>query len=427
MDSEDPVMTKPTPFPKTTRTWSEVESDLDDFKNQDLFSRPNNRLMVGIHKGDDAVHEVCRRAYNKYFHTNGVLAEMEQGLGQMQSDVLGWTVDLLNGGPEGCANMMTGGSESIFCAVHAAREWARVNLPAAKEPYEIVMPATAHAAFDKAAHYLGLKLTRVPTGADFRADVDAIEEAVTANTIMMVASAPCWGFGRVDPVPELASVAERHGLWLHVDCCVGGFLLPFMERLGIPLPVFDFRLEAVYSISADLHKHGYAAKPASTVSYRSKELQTYHYTGVAISDWQSGLYLSHGVVGSRPGSAVATAWAVMSYLGEEGYVDLTRRLFAVKERMVAGIEEIEDFRVLQNESLLVPFRSETLSMLNVFGGLVERGYFPWGTFEPMYVHPSAEIVENCVIEQFLHDLAEIGSGVRTGAISAEGIATYIGH
>ncbi|MCG8401999.1 MAG: aminotransferase class V-fold PLP-dependent enzyme, partial [Firmicutes bacterium] len=346
--------------------------------------------MTGIHQGSQQVHELCQAAYNEYFHTNAVIAEMEPGLGRMQDDILRWTVDLLNGGTKGRANMMVGGSESIFCAVHAAREWARENLPNAKAPYQIVMPRTGHAAFDKAAHYLGLKMVRVPTGNDLRADVDALNKAITPNTIMIVGSAPCWGLGLMDPIPAIAAIAEQHNLWMHVDCCVGGFLLPFMERLDVDVPVFDFRLKAVHSISADLHKHGFAAKPASTVLYRSEDLQHYHNTGVAIENWQSGMYKSHGVVGSRPGSAVAAAWAVMSYLGEEGYMDITRRTLAIKERMIAGIEDIEDFQVLRNESLLVPFRSNSLDMLNVFGGLVERGYFPWGTFDPMYVHPSAE-------------------------------------
>jgi glutamate/tyrosine decarboxylase-like PLP-dependent enzyme len=347
-------------------------------------------------------------------------------MGRMQAEVLAWTVDLLNGGSDGRANMTSGGSESIFCAVHAAREWAKQQLPEAKPPYQIVMPRTGHAAFDKAAHYQGLEVVRVPAGPDLRADVEALEAAVKPNTVMVVGSAPCWGFGLMDPIPEIGALAERHGLWMHVDGCVGGFLLPFLERLGQGIPSFDFRVPAVCSISADLHKHGYAAKPASTVVYRSQELQDCHYVGVAIDDWQSGMYRTHGVVGSRPGSAVAAAWAVMSVLGEDGYLDLTRRALEAKARLVGGIEAIEDFRVLQNESLLVPFRSETLDMLNVLGGLVERGYFPWGTFEPIYVHPSAEPVDDLVIESFLKDLSEVGAGVREGTVTAEALATYIG-
>jgi glutamate/tyrosine decarboxylase-like PLP-dependent enzyme len=419
-------MSEATEFPRKGRAWSDVEADIEHFRSVDVAFSPTNRLMTGVHIGDDSIHEVCRRAYDMYFHANAVVAELEPGMGRMQAEVLAWTVDLLNGGSDGHANMTSGGSESIFCAVHAAREWAKQQLPEAKPPYQIVMPRTGHAAFDKAAHYQGLEVVRVPAGPDLRADVEALEAAVTPNTVMVVGSAPCWGFGLMDPIPEIGALAERHGLWMHVDGCVGGFLLPFLERLGQGIPSFDFRVPAVCSISADLHKHGYAAKPASTVVYRSQELQDYHYVGVAIDDWQSGMYRTHGVVGSRPGSAVAAAWAVMSVLGEDGYLDLTRRALEAKARLVGGIEAIEDFRVLQNESLLVPFRSETLDMLNVLGGLVERGYFPWGTFEPIYVHPSAEPVDDLVIESFLKDLSEVGAGVREGTVTAEALATYIG-
>jgi glutamate/tyrosine decarboxylase-like PLP-dependent enzyme len=287
------------------------------------------------------------------------------------------------------------------------------------------MPRTGHAAFDKAAHYLGMKIVRVPVGEDLRADVGALEAAVSPNTIVLVGSSPCWGLGLLDPIPEIAELARRHQLWMHSDCCVGGFLLPWLERLGFDLPPYDFRVPGVCSISADIHKHGYGAKPCSTVLYRSEELQRFHWVGVAVSDWQSGLYKTHGLVGSRPGGAVSAAWAVMNFLGQDGYLDLTRRALEVKDRLVAGIEQVEDFRCLPNECLLVPFRSETLDMTKVFGGLVEKGYFPWGTFDPMFVHPSAEPVEDLIVDSFLADLRDIGRGVKDGTLTAAALAKYI--
>ena len=420
-DSQD----RPASLPAKGRSWEEVEADLRGFQAMDLDEEIHLRLLTGIHKGDERVHEVCRKAYLMYFHTNAMLADYHPGQRRIQNDVLGMAVRLLGGGDEARANITTGGTESIFCAMHAAREWARATRPNIPEPYQIVMPRTAHATFDKAAHYLGMELVRVPVGPDLRADVGALEAAITPNTLVLVGSAPCWGFGLLDPIPEIAALAEQHGLWMHSDCCVGGYLLPFMERLGIDLEPYDFRVPGVKSISADLHKHGYTAKPCSTVLFRTEDLQQYHWTGVAISDWQSGLYRTHGVVGSRPMAAVAAAWAVMNFLGEDGYVDLTRRALLVKDRLVAGIEAIEDFRYLRNESLLIPFRSETLDMLKVFGGLVEKGYFPWGTFDPIYVHPSAEPVDDIVVETFLSDLRDIGTGVRNGTLTAEALAKYL--
>ena len=411
-------------FPKTSRTWEKVEADLDHFKSHDVGSSDINRLMTGLHLGEESVHQVCKQAYTKFFHTNAMMASTGSSLTIMQNDVLRWTANLLNAEEDAAGNFTSGGSESIFCAVHAAREWAKENKPRAKAPYNIVAPRTVHAAFDKAAHFQGLEIIRVPTAADYRADVQAMEEAVNENTIMIVGSAPNWGLGLIDPMEQIGSIAEKYDLWMHSDTCVGGFLLPFLERLGVDVPLFDFRIAAVRSMSADIHKHAYGAKPASTVTYRSKELQAYHYSGVAISDWQSGMYKTHGVTGSRPGAAVAAAWAVMSHLGEDGYLDLTRRALETKRVLVEGIEEIEDFEVLKNDCLLVPFRSPTLDMIKVFGGLVERGYFPWGTFDPVYIHPSAEPVKAEVLDRFLTDLTAVGTGVRDGSITAEAFAAY---
>jgi sphinganine-1-phosphate aldolase len=413
-------------FPQVGRSWQAVEADIDQLSASDAFLNPKNRLMAAIHKGDEVIYRVSQAAYNKVFHVNAFVFDMGEKvtLGKMQSDVLQWTVSLLNGGADARASMMVGGSESIFCALHAAREWAKANRPKANAPYEIILPWSAHPAFDKAAHYLCMKTVRVPLGSDLRADVPALSAAITPNTVMVVGSAPSWGFGLVDPIADIGKIAEQHGLWMHVDACVGGFLLPFIEEVGIDVPVFDFRVPAVCSISADLHKHGYSAKPASTISFRSEQLRQYNYIGVAIEDWQSGLYLTHGVIGSRPAGAVASAWAVISTLGAEGYMDITRRALVVKQRLIDGIESIEDFKVLRNHTLFVPFRSETLDMMKVFGGLVECGYIPWGTTSPMYVHPSAEAVDDTVVDSLLNDIRTIGEGVRNGIFTADAMASY---
>jgi len=413
-------------FPANGRDWNAIETDLDEMLAQGLWTRPQNRLMLGIHSGSEETHEVAKKAYMKFFHQNALVAEADPlAMGRMQNDILSWTADLLNGGDTAKAAMMTGGTESIFCALHAARQWARATKPEIKEPFEIVAPWSIHATFEKGAHYLDMKVIRVPIGADYRADPAAMSEAITPNTIMVAGSAPSWGFGLVDPLEDIAKLAAKHDLWMHVDACVGGFLLPFLERCGEEIPVWDFRIPEVSSISADIHKHGYAAKPASTVTFKNQELYEYNLEGVAISNWQSGTYKAQGFVGSRPGSAVAAAWAVMSFLGEDGYTALTQDLLNSRARMIAKIEDIHDFWVLRNHCLMVPCRSETLDMMKVFGGLVERGYFPWGTIEPLFVHPSAELVANAVTDKFLADLEEVAQGVISGEITAEAMGSYV--
>lgn len=412
-------------FPAQGRDWSSIESDLDEMLSNGLWSHPQGPLMMGIHGGSEATHHVIEKAYMKFFHQNALIAEADPlAMGKMQNEVLGWTASLLNGGAQARAAMMTGGTEAIFCALHAARQWARQTKPEIREPFEIVAPWSIHATFEKGAHYLDMKVVRVPIGDDYRADPIAMADAVTANTIMVAGSAPSWGIGLVDPLEEIAKIARTHDLWMHVDACIGGFLLPFMERCGETIPLWDFRIPEVCSISADLHKHAYAAKPASTVTFKNQTLYDYNHQGVAISNWQSGMYKAHGFVGSRPGSAVAAAWAVLSFLGEAGYCDLTRSLLARRDVMIEGIESIHDFWVLKNHCLMLPFRSDTLDMMKVLGGLVERGYFPWGTIEPLFVHPSAEPVDESIISGFLKDLSEVATGVLNNEITADAMASY---
>jgi len=407
-------------FPQKRKSWGEVKSSLLAFKNLDTDSK-HGRLTVDMHMGTEELNRVCMEAYMMFFHRNAMLAEYEEGLRRMQTEILQMAVELLNGGENARANITSGGTESIFCAMFSARQWARENRPEVKNP-EIVIPYSGHAAFNKSGKYLDITIKRVPVGPDYRADVAAMEAAITPNTIIMVGSAPCWPFGIIDPIEELADVAQKYGLWLHSDCCVGGYISPWLERLGYPIPVFDFRVPGVYSISADLHKHGYAAKPCSTVLYRDEKLQKYHW--VPVDEWPVGHYQTQSLVGSRPAGAVAAAWAVMNYLGEEGYLELARRSMEVKKHLVNGIESIEDFACIPNDNLLILYSSPTLDMGCVLGGLVERGHFPFGTFDPMFVQIDAEPVSDEVVDAYLEDLREVARGVKDGTITAEALIKY---
>ncbi len=407
-------------FPEKGKPWKEVKEQLARFRSMDT-DEVRGRLTVDMHMGDEDVHRVCIEAYNMFFHRNATLAEYEDGSKIMQHELLRMAVEILNGGEEGRANVTSGGTESIFCAMHAARQWAREHRPEVKEP-EIIIPYSGHAAFDKSSHYLDMKLKRIPVRDDYRADVRAMEAAITPDTIVMVGSAPNWPFGTIDPIEEISAVAQKHGLWMHSDCCVGGYINPWLERLGYPIPLYDFRVPGVFSISADLHKHGYAAKPCSTVLYRSEELQKYHW--VPVEDWPVGHYQTQGLVGSRPTAAVAAAWAVMKYLGEDGYVELARRSMEVKKRLVEGIESIEDFKCVDNETLLILFSSKTLDMFSILGGLVEKGYFPFGTFNPPQVQLDAEPISDELLNALLADLRDIATGVKNGTITAQSLAKY---
>ncbi len=215
---------------------------------------------------------------------------------------------LLGGDGHTAGNMTTGGTESILMAVLAAREWGRMHKPKVTQP-EMLLPSTAHPAFDKAAHYFGVKAVRVPVGGDFRADVQAMRHAANLDTVLVVGSAPSYAHGMVDPIAELAGLAQQRGILCHVDACVGGMMLPFVRRLGYPVTPFDFGVPGVTSVSVDLHKYGYAAKGASIILYRNRELRRCQL--YATTDWPGGIYASPTMTGTRPGGAIAAAWAVL--------------------------------------------------------------------------------------------------------------------
>lgn len=408
-------------IPKKGKSLEQVQDGLKAFKAMDT-SDLKGKFTVYMHSGGKELEIVRRAAYDIYNHSNAMLGSYEQGVKQMQEEVLSMACHLLNGGDDARANITTGGTESIFCAVHAAREWAKENKPVPNVP-EIVIPYSGHAAFDKACHYQGLKIVRVAVGEDFRADIGAMRKAVNENTIAIVGSAPCWPYGVIDPISALAEIALEHNLWFHVDCCVGGYINPWLEKLGYPISLFDFRVKGVCSISADLHKHGYAAKPCSTVLYRNEMLQKYHW--VEICEWPCGSYKTNGFVGSRPAFSVASAWAVMNYLGEDGYTKLAKRSMEVKEKLIAGIESIADLKCLCNDTIIVYYRSETLNMFSLIAAMVSRGYFPLGIFDPVFIQMTAEPVDDYVIEAYLKDLRDAVEDVKNGKVNEEILAMYI--
>jgi glutamate/tyrosine decarboxylase-like PLP-dependent enzyme len=319
--------------------------------------------------------------------------------------------------PAGASGTFTsGGSDSNYCALHAMREWAREARPEVREP-EVVAPYSAHPTFSKGCHYFGLRLVRVPLGADRRASVPGMAAAITANTIGMVGSAPCWPYGQYDPIDALGTLAAQHGLWLHVDACVGGYLAPFAERLGVRLPPWDFRVPAVHSIAADLHKYGYCPKPASTILWRHADLKRFHYVHPA--DWPGGQYSTAGFAGSRPAGSIYAAWAVLRYLGDEGYLRLTRGVLDAKRRLSAEINAIPGLKVFDNDLLPMAFGSTDLDLTLVKGELSKLGWILLGATDPPLINlPLDAALDERVTSTFLDDLRSVAARVRAGAAGA---------
>jgi glutamate/tyrosine decarboxylase-like PLP-dependent enzyme len=335
-------------------------------------------------------------------------------LKQMEDEVVGMGLSLLHGPPGARGSMTSGGTESILLAVKACREEARAR-GIDTSGAEIVVPRSAHPAFDKAALYLGLRVVRVPVAQDLRADPSAMAEALTERTLMIVGSAPCFPYGVIDPIADLSELALRRGVWLHVDACVGGYFAPFARMNGVPVPPFDFELPGVRSMSADLHKYGYAAKGASTVFHRS-EAQWRHQV-FQFDDWPAGGMTTPTLAGTRPGGAIASAWAVMNYLGVEGYREKAHQVTDTRARLMEAIAAMDGLRTYGEPLLgLFLYGSDTLDPFAIWGRMLQRGWFTGLTTEPRAIHLMLSPAHAGVVDEYLADLA---ASVREVSASGE--------
>lgn len=410
-----------TSLPKQGKSWSELDGEMDAAREGDVDWR-RGRVGVYIHYAGDEVLDVAKKAYLKFFSENGLGPRAFPSLARFESDVVAMTLRLLHGGADARGAMTTGGTESIFLAVKSARDWARVTRPAIERP-QIVVPQTAHPAFNKAADWLGIEVQRVPVGDDFRADADAIAAAIGPRTIMLVASAPAFPHGVMDPIADIAAIALRHDLWMHVDACVGGFIAPFAKALGEPIGDFDFAVPGVVSMSADLHKYGYAAKGASTVLYR--DAAAFRFQAYSFSGWPRGVYATQTLVGTRAGGAIAAAWAVMNFLGEDGYRAITRRLLDTRKAIAAGVAKLGLEVWGRPELSILSYGSAAIDIAQVADRLSTRGWFVGRLVEPPGIHLMLNLTHEPIVEEYLSDLDWAMNEARLGrARKVEQPATY---
>ena len=381
------------------------------------------RVPLYVFKASDEVTALGRDAFVEFFTENALGGRRAfHGLKRMEDDVVDIGLSLLRA-PDGAAGYFTtGGSESIVCAVKACRDFVRRARGRAALCGNLVLPASAHPAFNKAAALMDLELRRIPLRADFRADVAAMARAIDADTIMLVGSAPCFPYGAIDPIPELGVLALERNVWLHVDACVGGYLAPFVARAGYPVPPFDFSVPGVQSMSADLHKFGFCPKPASTVLYRS-EAQAASQPFV-MDDWPSGRFATATIAGTRPGGAVAGAWAVLHGLGEHGYVATARSIMELVAAYRAGIEAL-GLTVLGSPDLsILSFTSRDVDMLAVGERMATRGWLPGLVREPPAMHLMLSMLHAPALDDYLRDLRTSVEEARTARPGTRASVTY---
>lgn len=381
------------------------------------------KLSSTAFQGRDEMGKLVYESFMEFLGWNGLFTFQEPAAAQMENDVLDICIDLAGGGEQGRANLTSGGTESNFCGLHAMRAWARQHKPEITEP-EIVAPYSTHSTVHKTARYLDLKVVTVDQKPDLTADVDALAAAIGPNTIGIVASAPNWPYGHVDPITEMGQLALEHDLWLHVDACVGAYILPFMRELGEEIPPYDLSVPGVRSMSADLHKYGYAPKPCSTVLWRSQEEQGYHY--MPITEWACGLYLSQSFIGSRPMGPVAGIWALMHHWGREGYLENARNLLHVKHTISDACDRIEGLRTWPTQGPLMMIASDGFNIQLVVGGMEEKGWRLLGVNNPPAIHLTIDVMEDADLQRFVDDLDDVCQRIRSGELKEEGLLSYGG-
>ena len=404
-----------------------VEQTLDELRQTDVDMRHadwHDHVFMYIFHVDDEVWQVAQDAYLKFAKTDSLGPSEFPSVDKIEKDLVAIGLELLHGGDAATGSVTTGGTESIFLGMKTAREWAAENRPVAGVP-EFVAPRTAHPAFNKAAHYLGMKVVRVPEGADFRADMPAMVDAISDNTIGMIGSAPQFWHGVIDPIEALGELAEARNLWLHVDGCMGGFLNPFVRKAGYPVPDFDFAVPAVKSISADMHKYGYTLKGASVMLLSDAENREYQ-----VFDWQDqyGRYVTPTFSGTRSGAAQAAAWAVLQFLGESGFVKMADSVMRSQRKLVDCVKANDDLALWgEPESSIVSFGSPTLDVFAISKGLEERGWLPNTFTSPDSIHVRFAPAHEPVVGQFVADIDAVVEAVKSGEVKGEGrTRTYTG-
>ena len=357
-------------LPEKGRDKDDIFRDLSIMAEEENAKWKTGRVSGTFYHAGDEHLSFLNNVFGLFSHENTIQFDLCPSMFKMESEILAMTAKMLNGEavkahhPEDqvCGTLTSGGTESILMAIKAYRDRARTekNISTA----EIIIPHTAHPAFDKAGQYFGVKMVHIPVfEPDFRVNPAAVESQINENTIAIVGSAGNYPYGLIDPLEALSDIALKHDLGFHVDGCLGGFILPWIEKLGYHVPIFDFRLPGVTSMSADTHKFGFGLKGTSVVLYRNSNLRRYQYFNVP--DWPGGMYASPTAAGSRSGGLTAATWAAMMYLGEEGYLKAVGSIMQVADKIKAGIEQIKELILIGDPTFVVSFRSEAVDVFHI--------------------------------------------------------------
>jgi sphinganine-1-phosphate aldolase len=392
-------------IPEQGRDRADILREMEAMRDLEEHEWADGFVSGAVYHGDQEHIDFLNQIYAIQSQSNPLHVDVWPSIAKFEAEIVAMTANMLGKGDQDiCGTLSSGGTESILLAMKTYRDWAREKKGISKP--EMIVPVTAHAAFDKASQYFNIKTIHIPIDENFRADVDAARKAITPNTIVIVGSAPCFPHGAIDPIAEMSEIAQKNGVGFHTDACLGGFVLPWAEKLGYPVPPFDFRLPGVTSTSVDTHKYGYAAKGTSVVLYRGHDLLHYQY--YTASDWPGGLYFSPTFAGSRPGALIAACWAALTSIGTSGYMEATKKILETAGKIKEGIRKIPELHVLGDPLFVVAFASDTLDIYKVLDYMSRKKWSLNGLHKPSCVHICVTLrhTQPGVAERFLTDLQE---------------------
>ncbi|MCI5058608.1 MAG: aspartate aminotransferase family protein, partial [Flavobacteriales bacterium] len=370
-------------------------------RKQDIDWKKGRSFCLVYYPGEERYNKI-KEIFNLYFSDNALNPTATPSLVQLEAEALSMCSDLFNGGDDARGTITSGGTESIMLAMKTAKRWAKRERPNVKQP-EMVICASAHPAFMKGCDHFDIKGVFVKPGADGRADVEAMRAAVNENTIMMVASAPSYPYGLVDPIEDLGKVALDKDILFHVDACIGGFMLPFVKELGYDIPKWDFSVPGVTSISADMHKYGYSSKGSSVVIYRNAQLRKHQFS--VYTGWIGGIYGSPTITGTRPGGTIAGAWAAFTAIGKDGYMEMAEATMKATDTIKKGVESIDELEIIGDPDMtILAFKSAKINIFELADELNKRGWHFERQQNPPSIHLTINYIHRDFAEEFLADL-----------------------
>ena len=410
-------------------THSQILSELDDADKLGKIDWRNGKVSGCAYNCSNEITKIANEVYGRYCWTNPLHSVVFPEIRKMEAEVVSFCVNLFNGGPEACGTMTSGGTESILLAMRAYRGLAYSR---GIEYPEIIGSTATHAAFMKAADYFCMKFVAVPCDPLTRkVNLNKMKKAITSRTIVLIGNAPQYPYGVIDPIQDIANIALKYKLGVHVDSCLGGFILPFMDKAGFPIDPFDFRVKGVTSISADTHKYGYSPKGSSVIMYSDNELRRHQF--FIATDSQIGLYPSPTLAGSRAGGIVAATWATMMFMGMDGYVENTRKVVETARWLAKEINKIPDLHVVGTPlACALGFTSDKYDVYSVSSAMAKRGWelnalqFPPGLHISVTVIHAREGVAQSMVDAIKESMDEVRADPKAAGKALKGVAAFYG-